>query len=184
MTAYSPGAIRSAIKSLLLGQIGAVRTVTANTFKYGTFEGQPEIATRARVVDPAYKHRFDVKLGAMQSHGATPVGAISPTKTVTVPVTIDILTRLKSTTQEVERDEQRTLAETNTELALQALERPGNLLFDASANPTGIVSGLLMGEGGQGHPRWSVVEEDWRRLNHRSRISGSVVVIVDQPVTT
>lgn len=184
MTDYSPSVIRNAIKSLLLGEIGVVRTVPTSTFKYGTFEGQDATALRARVVDPAYKHRFDVRIGGIMSHGATPVGAISPTKTVTVPVVIDIVTRLKATPLQDDRDDQRALAETNTQLALQALERPGNLLFDANDNPTGIVSGLLMGEGGQGHPRWSVVEEDWKRLNHRSRISGSVVVIVDQPQST
>lgn len=177
--AYSPAVIRSAIKSLLLGEIGAVRTLTPGTFAYGTFDGQSAPATRARTLSAP--HRFDVKVGNQRMHGATPISAKSSYRISAVPVTIDITTKLKSTVLEAERDAQRALAESNAQLALQALEYPGNLAQDASAADTGIVSGILMGADGTGHPEWEVVEEDWAKLHHRSRITGAVVVTVDQP---
>lgn len=180
--AYSPAVIRSAIKSLLLGDIGSVRKLAAGTFAYGTFDGQAAQATRARALNVTYAHRFDVKVGNQKMHGATPISAKSSYRLSTVPVTIDITTKLKAATLEAERDEQRALAESNSQLALQALEYPGNLAVDAHAAPTGIVSGILVGEDGTGHPSWEVVEEDWKTLHHRSRIVGAVVVSVTQPI--
>lgn len=180
--AYSPAVIRNAIKSLLQGEIGAVRTVPAGTLVYGTFEGQPAQAARAKAITAP--HRFDVKVGSQAMHGATPISAKSSYRISRVPVTVDIVTMLKSTTLEAERDEQRAAAEAVAQTALQALEYPGNLSADASSAPTGIVSGILVGSEGAGHPSWEVVEEDWAKtaLLHRSRIVGAVVVTVDQAV--
>ena len=184
MTAYSATAIHNAIRSLLEGAIGAVRVTTPGMFVYGTFDGQAAAATRARALDVTAVHRFDVKLGAHRMHGATPISAKSSTKISTVPVTIDVTTKFKAATLQTDRDAQRALAADDCQLALQALEYPGNLSQDASANPTGIVSGMLMGDDGKGHPAWEVVEEDWKQLYLRSRISGTVVVAVTQPVNT
>lgn len=184
MPAYSPSVIRNAIKSLLQGEIGAVRTVPSGVFKYGIFEGQPGGATRAAVINPNYKHRFDVQLGGMMMHGSTPVSNNGPRKNVYVPVTIDIKTTLKASPLDEARDNQRILVETNAQLALQALERPGNLATDNADNDTGIVSGILVGESGNGHPTWTVIAEDWEKLIHHGQIKGSVIVAIDQPTST
>lgn len=181
--AYSPAVIRSAIKSLLQGEIGAVRTLSAGVFVYGTFEGQPRGATAARSLNVGSEHRFDIKVGSQRMHGATPISAKSSYRLSAVPVTIDIITGLKSTPLEAKRDEQRALAESNAQLAMQALEYPGNLAADSANTPTGVVSGILVGPDGTGHPVWEVVEEDWKALYHRSRITGAVVVTVAQPVS-
>lgn len=183
MTAYAPVIIRAAIKSLLLGEIGTVRKVPTGALMYGTYEGQPTGATRARANDPSIGSRFDVKVGAQRMHGATPISAKAASKLTTVPVTIDITTRFKAAPAEAERDEQRSAADERAMLALQALQYPGNLSLDASGRATGIVSGMLVGPEGQGHPTWEVITEDWRTLHHVSRISGAVVVVVDQPVS-
>jgi hypothetical protein len=184
MPAYSPSVIRNAIKSLLQGEIGAVRTVPFGVFKYGIYEGQPGGATRAAVINPNYKHRFDVRLGGMVMHGSTPVSNNGPRKNVFVPVTIDIKTTLKATPLDDAREDQRVLADANAQLALQALERPGNLSTDNADNDTGIVSGILVGENGNGHPTWTVVEENWQTLIHHGQIRGSVIVVIDQPTST
>lgn len=180
--AYSPAVIRSTIKSLLLGDIGSVRKLTAGTFAYGTFDGQAAPATRARAISVTAAHRFDVRVGKQATHSATPISAKASYRLSVVPVVIDITTKFKAANLEAERDEQRALAESNAQLALQALEYPGNLAVDVHAAPTGIVSGILMGEDGTGHPSWEVVEEDWKALHHRSRIVGAVVVTVSQPI--
>lgn len=183
MTTYSASAIRNAIKSLLEGDIGVVRTLPPHTFKYGVFDGQPAGATRAKANDPAYAHRFDCKIGGQRMHTSTPISANSSYKTVSVPVAIDIFTGLQSTSLSDRRDAQRNAIEDDIQLALQALEYPGNLTLDSNGNATGIVSGILMGPNGYGHPAFDVVSEDWKNLIHKSRISGAVVVVVDQRVS-
>jgi hypothetical protein len=182
MASYSPSAIVGAIRSLLLGEIGSIRTVAANVFAYGTFEGQAPGATRARSVDPQYGSRFDVRLGSLRTHPATPISAKASMKLSTLPVTIDIVTRFSAASNELARDLQRQAANSRGHEALQALEYPGNLSRDGEGTATGIVSGMLLGPDGTGHPSWEVVSEDWQRLHHMSRISGGLVVIVDQSV--
>lgn len=183
MTTYSATAIRSAIKSLLEGDIGVIRTLSPNTFKYGVFDGQPLAAQKAKVNDPLYSHRFDCRIGGQRMHSSTPISAKSSYKTVAVPVTIDIFTGLQSTALDDRRDDQRNAIENDIQLAVQALEYPGNLSLDSDGNATGIVSGILMGALGFGHPTTEVVSEDWKNLIHKSRISGAVVVVVDQRVS-
>lgn len=183
MASYSPTVIRSAIKSLLLGELGSIRTVPIGTLQYGTFEGQAAGAVRARANDPGFGSRFDVKVGSQRMHPATPISAKASTKLTTVPITVDITTRFRAAAAETERDTQRAAADSTAMLALQALQYPGNLAADTLGNATGIVSGMLLGPDGTGHPTWEVVTEDWKTLHHMSRISGAVVVVVDQPVS-
>jgi hypothetical protein len=183
VSTYSATSIRSAIRSLLEGELGAIRTLPPGTFKYGVFEGQPAGAVRAKTNDPSYAHRFDCKIGGQRMHTSTPISAKSSYKTVAVPVSIDIFTGLQSTPLDDRRDAQRNAIEEDIQLAVQALEYPGNLTLDSNGNATGIVSGILMGPNGYGHPTAEVVSEDWKQLLHKSRISGAVVVVVDQRVS-
>lgn len=176
--------IRGSIKALLDGTTGSVRTVATTVFGYGTFEGQPIAAQQSRAIQQVTKaHRFDIKLGAIVPHASTPMSIKSSYRIARVPITIDILTTLKSTGQENERDTQRDAIADAADTAIQALSYPGNLLT-APATPTalatGIVSGLLLGPDGKGPPQWRVISEDWKAHLLRSAITASAIVVIDQ----
>jgi hypothetical protein len=178
---YRTSAIRGAVKGVLEGRLGAVRTVPRGIYKYGTFEGQPKQATQAKALDIRYKHRFDVKIGQELRHASTPVSNLSSYRNSLVPITIDITTNLASTVQEEERDRVRDMAAENADLAMQALAYRGNLLVDETGVPTAIVSGLLQGPSENSpHPEWEVVEENWELGIHRSRINAAAIVQIGQ----
>jgi hypothetical protein len=161
-----------------------IRRVPPNMFKFGAFEGQPDTAIRALVQDPTYSHRFDVKLGAKRAHGSTPFSSNGSFRNALLPVTIEIFSRLQSTSQEELRRSQRDDIADNAETALQALMYRHNLLVDANGTATGIVSGVLLGESGAvGAADWDTVSEDWDQQVHRSRISGAAIVVIDQNVS-
>lgn len=181
MSTYRPAVIVEALKGVLEGTLGAVRTVPRGRFKYGNFEGAPDTANHAKALTE--EHRFDVKVDNLRSHASTPVSNLGPSKRVSVDVTIDIWTKLRSTAQETERDEQRAKISTNAELAIQALTRPNNLLVDEHGIPTGIVSGLLFGPDLSSQPVHETVLEDWPKHMHRSRIRGTAVVTIGQFTT-
>lgn len=183
MTAFRPRVIKSAIAEVLEGTTGAIRRVPPGTFKRGTFEGQPNTAQKAAAIDPSYSHRFDVKIGSLKTHASTPLANGGPSRTAYAPITIDITTRLRSTPQDEEREAQRAQIESNANAALVALMYPNNLLFDGNTTPTGIVSGILVGPNGDGHPDWEEVEEAWDKQLHRSRINAAAIVVIDQTVT-
>lgn len=182
MSSHNPSAIRAAIRELLEGEIGSVRTLPQWVFKYGTFIGQPDDAMKAFALDHRYKHRFDVSFAPLQRHGATPLSHKSSVRIDRLDVTIDIVTTLRSTVDEDARNAQRELIEQNAELALQALMYPGNLEMDSKGRATGLVSGFLQGRNGDAHPSWEVVSEDWTLQLHRSRILGSAVVVIAQAI--
>jgi hypothetical protein len=180
MSAFRPQVIMASISSLLEGVTGIIRRVPPGTFKYGTFEGQPEIATKAQAGDVRYSHRFDIKFGSLRTHGSTFISTTGARRNSYIPITIDITTALPSTSQEDERLAERGRIYGNGCAALTALSCPHNLDTDANGTPTGIISGLLLGPDGTGHPEWESVSEDWTQQIHRSRISGAAILQIDQ----
>lgn len=183
MSRYRSSVIVNSIRSLLEGATGVVRRVPPGLFKFGAFDGQPESAMKAAVLEGRYKHRFDVVLGDKGPHASTGFSARTNRKNAVQGVTINIYTVLKTTPEEELRRAQRDMIADNVETALQALQYPGNLLLDLNSTPTGVISGLLMGEDGSfGGAKWAVVDEDWTQQIHRGRITGAVLLEITQAV--
>lgn len=189
---YDAAAIRLVIAQVLEGTAGTLRTVTGGLFLRGVHEGQTDLAQRARAMRtteideaPVAVNRFDVKLGKLKNHEASPSAALGSYRLCELPVTIEVVTHSKSVIRDSARDA--SLAELHSILdtALQALHCPGNLSFTAAPafTPTGVVSGMLLGAGGEGAPECEVVSEDWTKNILRSRISGGVLVEITQVTT-
>lgn len=178
MSSYRPAVIRDALKGVIEGTLGSVRTVPRGRFRYGAFDGAPDAANHAQALTS--EHRYDVKIDNMRGNGSTPVSNMGPSKHARVDVTIDIWTRLGATVVDDERDAQRAKISSNAELAIQALTRAGNLTVDATGLPTGIVSGLLTGADNSPLPTHETVLEDWTKHMHHSRIRAAAIVVIGQ----
>jgi hypothetical protein len=185
---YDAAAIRLVITQVLQGTAGTLRVVAPGQFLAGVHGGQTDLAQRSRAnrhIAGEVVHRFDVKLGRLKDHVASPSGALGPYRLCVLPIEINVLTHTKSVVRDDARDA--LLAELNSDLdtALQALHCPGNLSFTAApaSAPTGIVSGMLLGAAGEGAPDAEITEESWDKNLLRSRISGGVLVEITQVTT-
>lgn len=179
--AFPAAAIRNAIAEVMEGKIGTTRTVDAEVFLRGVFDGQGDFAAKAKAQQKSdARHRFDVQLGPMRPHGASPVSANASNRLVIVPIRIDITTATATKVQFTDRDT--TLADiaSDSDDAIQALHFRGNLLTDHAGTATNIASGMLLGDGGDGSPQWEITQQDWQRNLVRSRISGAVIVSITQ----
>lgn len=178
--------IRDAVRDVLHGDVGSVRTVAADTWLYGTFDGMGDMAERSQALsgdagandDPP--HRFNVTLGRLTAHEASPVAAIGSYRIGLVPVDIDIVTHTKSKAQQTERNSAIARVRNDGDTAVQALAFPGNLAVTAAAAATGVLSGMLVGPGGEGTPEHEVVAEEWDRNIIRSRIRGAALISITQ----
>lgn len=183
MSVLQTTAIQLAIEELLRGSIGTTRQVPAGLFEADIFEGQPTGATQAKAYDKRWVHRFDVVVGRQAPHGSTPLSVKSSHRNATFAVTINLVTSLPNTSAHAKRKEQRARIAGDADVAIAALNYPGNLTETLDNEPTGIISGLLLGpDAGQGTPTWEPVLEDWPQHIYRSRITASAIVQINQAV--
>jgi len=179
------GLITRAIIELMQGSLGSVRKLPPMLFGYGVFDGQPNAAQQARAMDSRYRHQFDVQLSSTRPHKATPFSNKANYRIDARVITLRVVTSLSVTSDEMARLEQRERVEQACSDAISALSYPGNLLFTVSGQATRIASGLLCGaEDGSGVPRYELVNEDWKKQLHISRITGVAIVNVPQAVGT
>lgn len=149
-------AIYGAIRGVITGALGSVRTVPAGTF----VEGLPSSiqADGARWLRAKAKRSFDVEIPpAARSRDLGPSTASRALLDLEVLVT---LTYALSVVPETESKDYRFAARAQAiedALAIsQALTWPGNLVTDESANATGLVGQALLSELGT-----RVKREDW-----------------------
>lgn len=176
---YKATAIRGAIKGVMEGRLGTVRTCPDGMFKYGVFDGQPLIATQALAIDIRFHHRFDIVFGPLRRHESTPVSTQSSFRMSRLAIEIPIWTTLATTVQLEARDAQRSLVAADASTAMEALTRPNALTVDNLGVPTGIVSGLLSGDG-DAYPEWGITSEDWTLGLLKSRITATAIVVISQ----
>lgn len=178
---YPAAAIRTAVRQVLEGASGSVRTLPGSVFRAGVHEGKRAQAKAAKLMHSC-DHRFDVQLGRMRNHPSTPVAANGPTRVVILDVTIDVYTRTKSVVRDEARDEVLALIASDLERAAQALHYPNNLATTAApeATYTRIVGGLLFGPGADGSPELTPVSSDWDAMTIRSRIAASAILDLTQ----
>ncbi len=175
---YDAAAIRDAIRDVLTGALGSVRSMAGRDMDAGVFEGQNDSARHAKAL--LNTHRFDVRIGRLRSHESSPVGAIGSHRIAVADITVSVLTATATVVQLTERDELIADVLSDLEQASQALSFPGNLRASDAGNATGIVSGLMLGPGGEGYPEVAEVSQDWQAQEIRSSITGQILILVSQ----
>lgn len=170
-------AIRAAITDVLEGSIGSVRTMLDGQMLSGVFEGQADGARKAKTLHSA-EHRFDVRIGRGRQHEASPVGAIGSYSLKVYDIFVDVTTKTATQIQEDARDEVLATVVADVEQAAEALSFPANVEQSAALEATGIVSGMLLGPGGDGEPECGEPQQDWDKQEIRTRISASAIIRV------
>ena len=177
-------AVRTAVRELAEGTIGSSATVPVGLFAYGVYDEQPtqaQQALAAQVQDA--RHRFDVVVGRVARHPSSPVSALSKRRIVTLPVTVNIYTKLATTAQEAQRSADLERIPDDADTLIRALNRPHNLDATDGGVLTRVVSGMMLGPGGDGAPEWELIDEGRDKGVARSRITGACIVDVLQAET-
>src|SRR6185503_10435744 len=126
------------------GTIGAHRPVTSGKFLRGTFETQPAQAARAKELQTSTaRHRFDVQIGALEDHSATPVSTIGSRRIAQCTIIVRVTSKLATAVQADQRATDIAAILDDCEMAARALARPGNLATTSASVATGIVGGCL-----------------------------------------
>lgn len=177
--AYNAANIRTAIKELAEGDIGTTRVMTSNVFLHGVFDGQPTGAQQAKAMHTG-THRFDVELGDLEDHEASPISAKAPTRFARLSVTIPVVTHTPTTVDDAARRSVLADIESDCDDLIQALHFPANLDATAASGATNIVSGHLLGPDGTGEPTWVLDFADWGESLIRSQITAQATVEITQ----
>lgn len=174
---------RTAIIELLEGTLPS-DFVSAGLFAYGVFDGQPLQAQQAAAVQTGIAtHRFDVRFTANTDHVSTPSRRGSK-RLLTLGVSVAMWTHVATTAQEADRSTVLADIGDDAAAAMRALGFPHAIEATDDDAATGIVGGLLHGPGGNGFPRWRVVDADWNAQLIRSEIVGSLIIDATVPTLT
>lgn len=173
--------IRTAITELLRGSSGTTRIVPAGMFEPGVMAGDPLPGQQSKALDYRFTHRFDISILRQSPNAATPISAKASYRIAEFDIAINVWTKLKATTLQAAKEGQRAQVEGDIDVALQALNYPGNLDFTMDGRATGIISGMLLGPDSATTPTWELVEENWQQHLLRSRITAAAKVKLVQP---
>lgn len=148
-------AIVGAIRGVIRGELGSVRTVPASAFGEDVHAG---VEDGAKWIRAKVKKRFDVQLSPPER--TRDLGPPTANRAVLAIVVIVTLTYAVDHTEDLidaRRYEVRALAAEDALVVTQALSWPGNLAVDGAAAATGLVSAMLRESA---PPR--TTREDWR----------------------
>lgn len=146
-------AIVNACRKVIEGTLGSIRVVTAAAYQSQGYAGLSDEAAGARV---RVKPRYDVQIDSWQRTGD--IGnEMSSRGVFELMLTIKLFWTAEHQVREDQRRATRAIVLEGVETIRRALAFPGNLTTDGT-NPTGIVSGCLVGQ--QNNPA-RVVREDW-----------------------
>ncbi len=175
--------IERAIRDVMLGAHGLYATRMAGLFLHGTFEGQPEQAKAAYALKAKNGdgHGFDVELGPLVPHEASPAGVIGTYRLATMQVAVKVTTRLPPANDKDARVAIRAKVMTDMSLAVLALGEPEAVRLTAAGDPTGIVAGLLRSPDGTGYPDIGPGEFDWLLHLATHEIRARAIVQIDRP---
>lgn len=165
-------ALRTAIREVLQGESGSVRTVTSGRVDGRDYWiGADDSAARARTL---VRPKFDIPTIPLEAHPNRFPENCS-TRFYLASVTIESEYALpEAILSDEDRDAIRSVAEQDIDIFRQALGWPGNLTQTTGGDPTGLADGFLE------WVRTDVVREDWRegvqRLVTRHLYRGHVKV--------
>jgi len=163
--------IRTAIDELLVGTIGTIRKVTANSVQKGHDDEDAMAAISLTMAT------YEVIFGAIKNNSATPLSLKGSYRLVDLPITIEIKKHLPSNIEMTERDTARAAAVALADQIAQAIGYPDNLLQTNGALATGIIDGMFQ------DTRISELMEDWDKEVLTIKVYGTAIVKVDQAVS-
>ena len=173
--------IRLAIREVLQGDTGSIRTMTPGVLAPGVWEGQTDQQQKATILDTAGGlYHFDVRLGPLGHHPATPLSIKGNTRISQLGITIDFWGPLATEAEADQRQTDLAVFENALDDAVQALTYPGNLTQTSSAAATGIVSGCLVGFDGSSIPEIDQADEDWGRKIVHSQLRATAILTISQ----
>lgn len=176
--ALSAANIRQAIVDVLEGSSGTYTAVLVGKFVNDVVEGMTDDALGAKVLQTSTAdHHFDVVLGPLTTHEASPQANRSSSRIAQMLVTLPVYSRLPTTTETATRDTALGAFASDLEDAAQALGTPGNLTATAAAGTTNIISGLMRGLDNRGMPD-VVIEEMFDKRWMRAEIRGSILLTI------
>ena len=179
---FPVGTIRRAIKELMQGELGSLRSIPQGTFKYGRFDGQPLAAEQATSLDTGYgRNYFDVQAARVTRNRSTQFSAFGSYRVANLPITITITTALSTTVEETDRDDVLEAVIVDLEQAAAALGYPGNLATDVEGADTAIIGECLVGPDEVPDVEYEAVPR-WDDGLVRSRITGLAIVQIAQEV--
>lgn len=146
-------AILAALRGVLLGDLGSVRTIAADTFIDAAVGNDTARAARANT-----KPTFDIELGpARRTRDVGPPDAAQAMLELPVRITLTYpITATNDAANGTERRRVRALAAEHARDIEAALGWGRNVEVDGDANATGIIPGGVMPAG-----PWTVRREDW-----------------------
>lgn len=146
-------AILAAIRGVLLGDLGSVRTIAADTFIDAAVGNDTARAARANT-----KPTFDIELGpARRTNDVGPPDAAQAMLSVPIRITLTYpLVATNDAADGTERRRVRALAAEHARDVEAALGWGRNVEVDGDANATGIIPGGVMPDGAA-----FVKREDW-----------------------
>ena len=161
------------------GSRGA-RRVPAGRFAVADLIGEPaeSLRTRVKQIDG---HLFDLRLPGYRNDPSTGASSMGSHRHVAVAVEIEIWSHKDCADESLDRRGFVASVMSDCDDIIQALTWEGALAEDNAGTDTDVVSGMVIDSSvGSELFAWSLVQEDW--VNHivRSRLSGSLVVVVTQ----
>ncbi len=170
--------IRSAIRAVLEGDLGSVR-VERGAFEHGVFAEMPLEKMKTATKNCRSRHWFDIELGQDALSASSHISNTAGSSVDVLNVEIVVTTHMRGTLKDCERTEVLDYVLADRLSAQHALIQPGALERTVAGFDTIIVSGLMLGPGGEGSvPILSRPIEDWANNMVRSSIVGSLILNV------
>jgi hypothetical protein len=173
--------IDSAIRGVLEGSLGSIRTVPMGMFSWALLDRVDlEKEQKDSIDTQRARYRFDITFGAFVEHESSGESLLSNRRVVITTITIPVVCYLLSRASDDERAEARRQMGIDLITACQALNFPDNVRFAADGTtPTEIVGGELRNVR---LPLANPIAVDWERHLLRSTITAEAIVVVTQDI--
>lgn len=173
-------AIDSAIRGVLEGSLGTIRTVPHGMFKWALLDRVELEQEQSEARDAKWAtYRYDITFGAFLEHESSGESLLSDRRIMVTTITIPVIRYLLSRADDDTRAEARRQMGIDLITACQALDWPDNVRYASNGDPTKIVGGELRNVR---LPITNPVAVDWNRHLLRSTITAEAIVEVTQDI--
>lgn len=160
---------QDAITGVITGNLGAERVVDIDAV-HGVE------SPRNRRVRALLAPTVDVSINSGERHPASPLGiGTYDITTHRVVIAVDHALTVEIIDDAAIVGIRADVAEAMDEI-VAALSYRGNLSVDCASAATGVISGMMVGDGGARAPTWRIEAEDWSARVVRSVIEGRIIL--------